>query len=231
MNTPMTNNFAVALDGPSGAGKSSVAKAVASRLGILYVDTGAMYRAIGLAVLRQGIGEDDTAGIVHTLPGLSVALRHAVDGQHVLLNGKDVAGESRTGQAAQYASKVSAVPEVRAFLLDTQRALAREQSVIMDGRDIGTVILPDAEVKIFLTARPEARAKRRYQELAARGEPVTLESVLADIERRDEQDRNRPIAPLRQAGDAVLLDNSSLDLEGTIREVLRIISEKTGVHS
>lgn len=225
----MTKQFAVALDGPSGAGKSSVAKAVASRLGILYVDTGAMYRAIGLAVLRQGIGEDDAAGIVRTLPGLSVTLRHRADGQHVLLNGEDVSGEIRTGQAAQYASKVSAVPEVRAFLLDVQRALAREQSVIMDGRDIGTVILPDAEVKIFLTARAEARAERRCQELAARGEPVTLESVLADIERRDEQDRNRPIAPLRQAGDAVLLDNSSLDLEGTIQEVLRIISVKTGV--
>lgn len=221
--------YAVALDGPSGAGKSSVAKAVASRLGILYVDTGAMYRAIGLAVLRRGITADDTEGILRTLPTLSVALRHGEDGQRVLLNGEDVSEQIRTGEVAQYASKCSAVPEVRAFLLGAQRSLAAEHSVIMDGRDIGTVILPNAEVKIFLTARPEARAQRRFDELLARGEAVTLEGVLADIKRRDEQDMNRPIAPLRQAEDAVLLDNSALDLAQTVQEILRIIAEKTEV--
>lgn len=221
--------YAVALDGPSGAGKSSVAKAVASRLGILYVDTGAMYRAIGLAVLRRGITADDTEGILRTLPTLSVALRHGEDGQRVLLNGEDVSEQIRTGEVAQYASKCSAVPEVRAFLLGAQRSLAAEHSVIMDGRDIGTVILPNAEVKIFLTARPEARAQRRFDELLARGEAVTLEGVLADIRRRDEQDMNRPIAPLRQAEDAVLLDNSALDLAQTVQEILRIIAEKTEV--
>lgn len=221
--------YAVALDGPSGAGKSSVAKAVASRLGILYVDTGAMYRAIGLAVLRRGITADDTEGILRTLPTLSVALRHGEDGQRVLLNGEDVSEQIRTGEVAQYASKCSTVPEVRAFLLGAQRSLAAEHSVIMDGRDIGTVILPNAEVKIFLTARPEARAQRRFDELLARGEAVTLEGVLADIKRRDEQDMNRPIAPLRQAEDAVLLDNSALDLAQTVQEILRIIAEKTEV--
>ena len=221
--------YAVALDGPSGAGKSSVAKAVASRLGILYVDTGAMYRAIGLAVLRRGITADDTESILRTLPTLSVALRHGEDGQRVLLNGEDVSEQIRTGEVAQYASKCSAVPEVRAFLLGAQRSLAAEHSVIMDGRDIGTVILPNAEVKIFLTARPEARAQRRFDELLARGEAVTLEGVLADIRRRDEQDMNRPIAPLRQAEDAVLLDNSALDLAQTVQEILRIIAEKTEV--
>ena len=221
--------YAVALDGPSGAGKSSVAKAVASRLGILYVDTGAMYRAIGLAVLRRGIAADDTEGILRTLPTLSVALRHSEGGQRILLNGEDVSEQIRTGEVAQYASKCSAVPEVRAFLLDTQRALAAKHSVIMDGRDIGTVILPNAEVKIFLTAQPEARAQRRFDELLARGENVTFEGVLKDIQRRDEQDTNRPIAPLRQAEDAVLLDNSTLDLAQTVQAVLRVIAEKTEV--
>lgn len=221
--------YAVALDGPSGAGKSSVAKAAASRLGILYVDTGAMYRAVGLAVLRRGIAADDTEGILRTLPSITVALRHGEDGQRVLLNGEDVSGQIRTGEVAQYASLCSAVPEVRAFLLNAQRALAAEHSVIMDGRDIGTVILPNAEVKIFLTARPEARARRRFDELLAHGEDVTLEGVLEDIKRRDEQDMNRSIAPLRQAEDAVLLDNSALDLAQTIQEVLRIIAEKTEV--
>ena len=221
--------FAVALDGPSGAGKSSVAKAAAARLGILYVDTGALYRAIGLAVLREGIAPGDTAGIVRALPGLTVTLRSGDDGQHVFLNGEDVSSAIRTDTVAGYASKCSAVPEVRAFLLELQRGLAREQSVIMDGRDIGTVVLPGAEVKIFLTAAEETRARRRFDELAARGEDVTLEGVLADLRRRDEQDRTRAIAPLRPAADAVLLDNSGLDLRQTVEAVLRIIAQKTEV--
>ncbi|MCI8880342.1 MAG: (d)CMP kinase [Clostridiaceae bacterium] len=225
----MTKRFAAALDGPSGAGKSTVAKAAAARLGILYVDTGAMYRAVGLAVLRRGIGEDDAAGIEQVLPEITVTLRHGPDGQRVFLSGEDVSDAIRNDRVAQYASKCSAVPAVRAFLLDAQRALARENSVIMDGRDIGTVVLPDAEVKIFLTASVEARAQRRYHELQERGQDVTLEGVRADIERRDSQDRNRPIAPLRQAGDAVLLDTSSMTLEASIDAVLRLITGKTGV--
>ncbi len=227
----MAKKFAAALDGPSGAGKSTVAKTAASRLGILYVDTGAMYRAVGLAALRSGLAGDDRAGIERLLPGLTVMLHHGADGQHVLLNGEDVSGDIRSSQAAQYASKCSAVPAVRAFLLDTQRALAAGQSVIMDGRDIGTVILPDAEVKIFLTASPEARAERRYRELLASGQNVTLAGVRADLERRDEQDRSRAIAPLRQAEDAVLLDTSRLTLEESVEEALRIIFEKTGVRA
>lgn len=225
----MTKRFAAALDGPSGAGKSTVAKAAASRLGILYVDTGAMYRAVGLAVLRHGIPEDDAAGIGQVLPGITVTLRHGKDGQHVFLNGEDVSGAIRNNQVAQYASKCSAVPAVRTFLLETQRSLARENSVIMDGRDIGTVVLPDAEVKIFLTASIEARAARRWRELRERGQDVGLETVRADIERRDSQDRNRPIAPLRQAEDAVLLDTSGMTLEESVCAVLHIISQKTGV--
>lgn len=225
----MTKRFSVAIDGPSGAGKSTVAKAAAARLGLLYVDTGAMYRAVGLSVLRRGISEDDIAGIEGVLSGISVTLRHGPDGQRVLLDGEDVSDAIRTDTVAQYASKCSAVPAVRAFLLDTQRALAREHSVIMDGRDIGTVILPDAGVKIFLTASVEARAGRRHQELLERGQSVTLEGVCADIERRDRQDTTRAVAPLRQAEDAVLLDTSALDLRQSVEAVLRIIAEKTGV--
>jgi len=225
----MIKKFAAAIDGPSGAGKSTIARAAAKRLGLLYVDTGAMYRAIGLAVLRRGIAAEDTAGIEQTLSGLSVTLRHGPKGQHVLLNGEDVSDAIRNDRVAHYASKCSAVPAVRDFLLETQRSIARTQGVIMDGRDIGTVILPDAKVKIFLTASVEARAKRRYLELDARGEHVTLEGVRADIERRDELDINRPIAPLRQAEDAILLDTSSLTLEESIAAAVGIISEKLGV--
>lgn len=224
-----TKKIAVAIDGPSGAGKSTVAKAAAARLGLLYVDTGAMYRAIGLAALRGGVSEEDAAGIVRTLDGLTVALRHEADGQRVLLNGEDVSDEIRSSRVAQYASKCSAVPEVRAFLLDTQRALAEERSVVMDGRDIGTVILPNAEVKIFLTASVQARAERRFRELAERGQEVTLEGVRADLERRDRQDTTRSIAPLRQAEDAVLLDTSGMNLAQAVEAALRIIAEKTGV--
>lgn len=225
----MNKPFAAAIDGPSGAGKSTIARAAAERLGLLYVDTGAMYRAIGLAVLRRGISEEDTAGIVQTLSGLTVTLRHGEDGQRVLLNGEDVSDAIRTDTVAQYASKCSAVPEVRAFLLETQRGLAREHSVVMDGRDIGTVILPDAKAKIFLTASVESRAERRYRELLDRDQRVTLEGVRADIERRDLQDRTRPIAPLRQAEDAVLVDTSDLTLEQSIEAVLQILRKRMEV--
>lgn len=218
--------LAVAIDGPSGAGKSTVARAAAAQLGFIYVDTGAMYRAIGLCVCRRGVAEEDTAGIIAALDGLRVSLQYEDGVQHVLLGGEDVSAAIRTPQIAQYASKVSAVPEVRRFLLDLQRGMARENNVIMDGRDIGTVILPDAQVKIFLTASVACRAKRRYDELCEKGLTVTLQSVAQDIERRDRQDMTRAIAPLRQAEDAIKLDTSDLTLAESIEAVVRIIREK-----
>ena len=219
--------ISVAIDGPSGAGKSTVARAVAARMGYVYVDTGAMYRAIGLAVYRRGITGEDTAGIIASLPTVDISLAYQDGMQHVLLNGEDVSEAFRTAEIAQYASKVSAVPEVRRFLLDVQRDMAKNSNILMDGRDIGTVILPDAPVKIFLTASAKTRAERRYRELKEKGQQVTLEGVLADIQARDRQDTTRAVAPLRQADDAVLLDTSALDLEQSIAAVLRIIREKT----
>ena len=216
-------SIAVAIDGPSGAGKSTIARAVAERLGFVYVDTGAMYRTIGLAVCRAGVQLGDTAGILPVLPGIGVSLNYQDGVQHVLLNGEDVSGLIRTPEMSKYASFVSAVPEVRAFLLDTQRDMAKKCSVIMDGRDIGTVILPDAEVKIFLTASPEARARRRWLELRQKGENVTLDEVLADMIQRDRDDTTRAEAPLRQAEDAVLVDTSELTLEQSMDAVEAVI--------
>lgn len=219
--------ISVAIDGPSGAGKSTVARSAAARLGYVYVDTGAMYRAIGLAVCRRGIAGDDTDGIVSVLPEIDVTLRYEDGVQHVLLCGEDVSDDIRTPEIAYYASKVSAVPAVRQFLLELQRDMSKKNSVLMDGRDIGTVILPDAPVKIFLTASADRRAERRCKELLEKGQQVTFESVKADIEARDRQDMSRAAAPLRQAEDAVLLDTSSLTLDESIEAVLRIIQEKT----
>ena len=219
--------ISVAIDGPSGAGKSTVARAAAAQLGYVYVDTGAMYRTIGLAVCRRGISGEDTEGIRSVLPDIRVGITYENGAQHVLLNGEDVSSEIRTPEIAYYASRVSAVPEVREFLLNTQRDMAKNGNILMDGRDIGTVILPDAPVKIFLTASAESRAERRYKELAEKGQQVTMEGVLHDINERDRQDMNRAIAPLRQAEDAVLLDTSALTLEESIASVLRIIREKT----
>ena len=216
--------IAVAIDGPSGAGKSTIARAAAGRLGFVYVDTGAMYRTIGLAVCRAGVKLGDTDGILPVLEsGLQVQLRYADSVQHVLLNGEDVSDLIRTPEMSKYASFVSAVPQVRAFLLDTQREMAKKTNVIMDGRDIGTVILPDAQVKIFLTASAEARAKRRCLELQQKGEQVTLEAVLADMIQRDRDDSTRAAAPLRQAEDAVLVDTSELTLEQSIEAVISVI--------
>ena len=219
--------ISVAIDGPSGAGKSTVARAAAAQLGYVYVDTGAMYRAIGLAVCRKGISGDDTAGIVSVLPEITLSLQYQDGAQHILLCGEDVSDAIRTPEIAKYASKVSAVPEVRQFLLDTQRNMAKNGNILMDGRDIGTVILPDAPVKIFLTASAEARAQRRFLELQEKGQQVTLDEVLRDIRQRDHQDMTRAVAPLRQAEDAVLLDTSNITLEQSIDAVLRIIREKT----
>lgn len=216
--------ISVAIDGPSGAGKSTIARAAAKTRGFIYVDTGAMYRTIGLAAARAGvkIGEDDK--VIPLLDGMEVGLAYDDEGvQHVLLNGEDVSDLIRTPEASMYASFVSAIPAVRAFLLETQRGMARTNSVVMDGRDIGTVILPDAPVKIFLTASPEKRAERRLLELQEKGQNVTFEDVLADMIQRDKQDSERASAPLRQAEDAVLVDTSDLTLEQSIQAVLDLI--------
>ena len=218
--------ISVAIDGPSGAGKSTVARAAAARLGSVYVDTGAMYRAIGLAVCRRGISGEDAAGIIAVLPEIEIRLAYQDGGQRVLLNGEDVSDAIRTPEIAYYASKVSAVPAVRQFLLEAQRDMAKKGNILMDGRDIGTVILPDAPVKIFLTASAETRAERRYLELAEKGQQVTRGSVLHDVVERDRQDMSRAVAPLKQAEDAVLLDTSKMTLDESIEAVLQIIRKK-----
>ena len=216
----------IALDGPSGAGKSTVAKALAKKLGIIYVDTGALYRTVGLYVKNQGVSKDDEEKVISLLPEINLGMEFINGEQIVTLNGVNVGDTIRTGEIAMYASRVSAIPEVRAFLLETQRKIARENSVVMDGRDIGTVILPDAEVKIFMFASAEARAERRYKELIAKGESCTLESVLNDIKTRDHNDSTRKTAPAVPAADAVMLDNSDLDIEGTVEAVIEIIKTK-----
>ncbi|MBP3486241.1 MAG: (d)CMP kinase, partial [Oscillospiraceae bacterium] len=200
-------NISVAIDGPSGAGKSTLAKAVAAELGYLYVDTGAIYRTIGYYAWANRVDPHDGEALAAALPGLRIEMRYGDDGlQHMLLNGEDVTTRIRLPEISMYASAVSAHPEVRAYLLEMQRELARNNSVVMDGRDIGTVVLPEAQVKIFLTASPETRAARRCRELEQRGTPEPFEQVLEDIRRRDYNDTHRAAAPLRQAEDAVYLD-------------------------
>ncbi len=219
----------IALDGPSGAGKSTVAKALAKRLGIIYVDTGALYRTIGLYVQRKGIAKSDSAGIISCLPEINLNMQFTNGEQVITLNGERVGDNIRTGEISMYASAVSAVPEVRAFLLDTQRDIAAKNSVVMDGRDIGTVILPDAEVKVFMVASPEARARRRYAELLAKGENCTYEGVLSDIIERDNNDSTRKTAPCVPADDAVIFDNSDYDVEGSVDKVIEIIKSKVEI--
>ncbi len=218
----------IAVDGPSGAGKSSLAKGVAKRLGIVYVDTGALYRAIGLYIMRCGIASNDREKIVPRLDSIKLELVFEGGEQHVLLNGEDVGSLIRTPEVSKYASDVSAIPEVRAFLLDTQRDIAKNNSVIMDGRDIGTVILPNADVKIFLTASSDSRAQRRYEELVAKGMSVDLSEIKAAMSERDKNDSGREIAPAVPAPDAVFLDNSGLEMHETLEMALNIISEKLG---
>lgn len=213
----------IAIDGPSGAGKSSLAKAIAKRLGIIYVDTGALYRTIGLYVREHGVDPHDEAGVTALLPEIDLSLRFENGAQRIYLCGKDVGDTIRTPEMSLYASAVSAIGTVRAFLLETQRKVARESSVVMDGRDIGTVILPDAECKIFLTASSEARARRRTAELSEKGLKVTYEEVLADMLLRDRNDSTRALAPAVPAKDAVMLDNSELTEEETLAAALAII--------
>ena len=219
----------IAIDGPSGAGKSSLAKGIAKQLGIIYIDTGALYRSVGLWVSRKGISTDDKEGIIASLEGIRVELGFDSEGaQRVYLCGEDVSGLIRTPEIAKYASSVSAIPEVRALLFGMQREIAEKNSVVMDGRDIGTVILPDADVKIFLSASDRARAERRARELAEKGECVSVEEILAQMKERDMRDATREIAPAVAAPDAIPLDNSQLDLEGSIKAALDIIREKLG---
>ena len=217
---------AVAIDGPSGAGKSTLARRVARELHFLYVDTGAIYRSIGWYVLQRGAALDTAELVAALLPDLNVEVRYGEDGlQHMVVNGQDVTDEIRSPEVSAAASQVAAIPAVRAYLLDMQRNLARTHNVIMDGRDIGTVVLPEADCKVFLTASDEARAARRCRELAQRGTPVAYEEVLSDMRRRDEKDRTRAAAPLRQAEDAVVLDTSELDFEDSAQALLRLIRE------
>ena len=216
--------YAVAIDGPSGAGKSTLARAAAERLGILYVDTGAIYRTIGLYVQRRGIDPKDTAAVLAALPDIRIAMDHDADGmQRMLLNGEDVTADIRLPEISMYASAVSAIQGVRDFLMEMQRSLARECSVIMDGRDIGTVVLPDADVKIFLYADVEVRAKRRELELRQRGTPKPYEEVLREMEERDYNDTHRAAAPLRAADDAIMVDTSSMDFDASLALLLDVI--------
>lgn len=215
--------ISVAIDGPSGAGKSTLAKRLAKELGYLYVDTGAMYRAIGLYALRQGVDPRDEAAVTALLPRIQIELRYVDGAQRVLLCGEDVSEAIRAEKVGMATSAVSAHPPVRAFLLELQQGMARTHDILMDGRDIGTVILPNATVKIFLTASAEARADRRFKELLEKGVDTDYQTVLEDIRRRDYQDSHRATAPLRQAEDAVLLDTSELDLEQSFQAMKKLI--------
>ena len=220
-------HHAIAIDGPSGAGKSTLAKAAAKELGYLYVDTGAIYRTVGLAAYRRGIASRDSASVIAMLPELRIELRHGADGlQRMFLDGEDVSDAIRMPEISIYASDVSAVPEVRAYLMEMQRSFARTQNVIMDGRDIGTVVLPDAGLKIFLTASVEARARRRQLELEKKGKCIPLEEVLRDMEYRDKNDSSRAAAPLRPAEDAVRLDTTELNFSESCAAVESLIRER-----
>ena len=220
-------SIAVAIDGPAGAGKSTISKSAAKELGFIYVDTGALYRTVGLAASRKNVEPVQGEEVNNLLDSIKVELTFNDKGEQVvLLNGEDVSAFIRTPEASMMASKISAIPEVRAYLLDLQRNMATTNNVIMDGRDIGTVVLPNAEVKIFLTATPEARATRRYKELMEKGMDVKYDDILQDVITRDYNDSHREIAPLKQADDAVLADTTEIDLQGSIDLIVSIIKER-----
>jgi len=219
----------IAIDGPGGAGKSSVAKALAADLGLVYVDTGALYRSVGLFMRRAGVDTASADAVTPLLKDVKLSLRWTEAGQRVFLGDEDVSEAIRTPEASMDASAVSAIPAVREFLLGLQRDMANAGNVIMDGRDIGTVIMPDADLKIFLTASPEARAKRRFAELRAKGQECTLEEVLEDIIKRDAQDTGRDIAPAVAADDAIIFDNSGMGLQETVDKIGEMAREKAGV--
>ena len=215
--------ISVAIDGPSGAGKSSLAKRLAADMGFTYVDTGAMYRSIGLYAVRAGVDPHDADAVAALLPQVKLGIRLIDGAQHIYLNGEDVSTAIRTEEVGMAASAVGANPAVRAFLLDTQRGLAESQNILMDGRDIGTVVLPNATVKIFLTASPEARATRRWKEYQQKGIDTPYEDVLADVKQRDYQDTHRAIAPLKQADDAILVDTSDIGFDESFELLKRTI--------
>ena len=216
----------IGIDGPVGAGKSSVADAVAERLGILHLDTGAMYRALGLTALRRGMDVQDEEKIVRLCRELKISVAHREDGQHTFVEGEDVTGMIRTPEVSMAASTVSRYAEVRKEMVRIQQRLAAETDMVLDGRDICTTVLPEATAKIYLTASAEERARRRYLEMQEKGQTDSYEQVLEDLKKRDYQDMNRPVEPLRQAPDAVLVDSTDLDFNGTVEAILKIVEEK-----
>lgn len=225
-------HYSIAIDGPSGAGKSSLSRKLAESLGFIYADTGAIYRTVGLAAHRRGIDCKDPVAVCSMLPEIKIELRYNDEGeQRMYLDGEDVSREIRLPEISICASDVSAIPQVRAFLMQMQRSLAESSNVIMDGRDIGTVVLPNASLKIFLTASADARAKRRLLELEAKGVETDFESVLKDINYRDEQDSSRAAAPLKAAGDAVVVDTSDIDFEESFNLMRSIICERLGIEA
>ena len=215
----------IAIDGPAGAGKSTVARAVAKELGFIYIDTGALYRSIGVAALRKGYDTTDGEKVNSILPDISLSLRFVDGEQRVILNGEDVSVDIRLPEASMAASNVSAIPDVRAFLLEMQKKFARENNCIMDGRDIGTVILPHAQLKIFLTASPEVRADRRYKELIEKGTPKDYNELLEEIKQRDYNDSHRAVAPLKPADDAVTVDTSDMDLNEVVEKIISLAKD------
>lgn len=218
--------IAVAIDGPAGAGKSTIARAVAAELGFIYVDTGALYRAVGLYGLRKNADTASADQMLPLLEEIKVELAYVEGEQRVLLNGEDVSQAIRVNEASMAASNVSAIPGVRSFLFDLQKNMAKTHNVVMDGRDIGTVVLPEAQVKIFLTATPEERATRRYNELLEKGQKVDFDQLLAEVKQRDYNDSHRATAPLKQAEDAVLVDTTGLDKEQSIKKILDLVRSK-----
>ena len=225
----MEKYLSVAIDGPSGAGKSTIAKAAAKALGFVYLDTGAIYRTVAWHITMMGIGPRDTDHVPMLLDDAKIEIEFQEDGQHMILNGKDITGEIRTPEISACASQVAAQKCVRDVLLDLQRDMARKHNIIMDGRDIGTVVLPNASLKIYLTASPEKRAQRRYAELLEKGQKTTYETVLQDQIQRDYDDTHRKIAPLKQARDAVLVDTSDMGLEASVETVINLIRERLGL--
>jgi len=224
----MDKRISIAIDGPAGAGKSTIAKRIAKELGCIYVDTGALYRTLGYHIHMLGIGPKDVDGVTRLLPDANIEICYAENGtQRMILNSMDVTDDLRTSTMSDYASKLSALPVVREFLLEQQRELARKYSVVMDGRDIGTVVLPNADIKVFLTAAPEVRAARRLAEMQEKGDKnATLETVLADMIARDKRDSERKVAPLKQAADAIRLDTSALTLEESVAAMMDIVKGK-----
>lgn len=216
----------IAIDGPAGAGKSAAAKATAKKLGFIYVDTGALYRGIGLFALRKGAKTNSIEEVVPLLAQIKIEMRHIEGEQHIFLNGEDITGLIRTESVSAAASDVSAIPAVRDFLFDMQRDIAEKNDVVMDGRDIGTVVLPDAELKIFLTAKPEIRARRRVNQLAEKGVEANYDDVLADIIQRDYNDSHRDFRPLKLAEDGIFMDNSEITLEETIENIIALAKER-----